>query len=82
MYSKGREAEDERQGELSIPRSHFPIRRSGSSSAFRPARTSKSDDAGVNQLSQGHLSTYRLCDDVWTFVVKDPQFKMEGTGSL
>lgn len=30
---------------------------------------------------QGHLSMYRSCDDVWTFVVKDPQFKMEGTGS-
>ncbi|GFZ47713.1 Transcription initiation factor IIA subunit 2 [Saitozyma sp. JCM 24511] len=30
---------------------------------------------------KGHLATYRLCDDVWTFVVKDPQFKMEGTGS-
>ncbi|WWD21495.1 transcription initiation factor IIA subunit 2 [Kwoniella shandongensis] len=30
---------------------------------------------------KGHLSTYRLCDDVWTFVVKDPQFKMEGIGS-
>ncbi|ORY31019.1 putative transcription initiation factor iia small chain [Naematelia encephala] len=29
---------------------------------------------------KGHLSTYRLCDDVWTFVVKDPQFKMEGQG--
>ncbi|KAH9896957.1 transcription initiation factor IIA gamma subunit [Cubamyces lactineus] len=26
---------------------------------------------------QGHLHTYRLCDDVWTFIVKNPQFKME-----
>lgn len=31
--------------------------------------------------AQGHLSTYNLCNDVWTFVVKDPQFRMEGTGS-
>ncbi|KAK1921543.1 transcription initiation factor iia small chain [Papiliotrema laurentii] len=30
---------------------------------------------------KGHLATYRLCDDVWTFVVKNPQFKMEGTGA-
>lgn len=22
---------------------------------------------------------YRSCDDVWTFVVKDPQFRVEGT---
>lgn len=27
--------------------------------------------------SQGHLHTYRLCDDVWTFIVKDASFKME-----
>jgi len=27
---------------------------------------------------QGHLHTYRLCDDVWTFIVKNPTFKMEG----
>ncbi len=23
------------------------------------------------------MKTYRLCDDVWTFIVKDAQFKME-----
>lgn len=27
--------------------------------------------------AQGHLHTYRLCDDVWTFIVKNPSFKME-----
>jgi transcription initiation factor TFIIA small subunit len=27
--------------------------------------------------TQGHLHTYRLCDDVWTFIVKDASFKME-----
>lgn len=27
--------------------------------------------------TQGHLHTYRLCDDVWTFIVKNPSFKME-----
>src|SRR5438445_43563 len=26
---------------------------------------------------KGHLHTYRLCDDVWTFIVKNPLFKME-----
>jgi len=26
---------------------------------------------------KGHLHTYRLCDDVWTFIVKDATFKME-----
>lgn len=26
---------------------------------------------------KGHLQTYRCCDDVWTFLVKDVVFKME-----
>jgi len=26
---------------------------------------------------KGHLETYRFCDDVWTFLVKDVQFKSE-----
>ncbi len=26
---------------------------------------------------KGNLRTYRLCDDVWTFIIKDPAFKME-----
>jgi len=35
---------------------------------------------GVKAKTQlkGHLHTYRLCDDVWTFIVKNPNFKMEG----
>ncbi|OWT36506.1 transcription initiation factor TFIIA small subunit [Cryptococcus neoformans Bt1] len=38
--------------------------------------------AGVKIKSavKGHLSTYGLLDNMWTFVVKDPQFKMEGIG--
>ncbi|KAA1473095.1 transcription initiation factor IIA gamma subunit [Dentipellis sp. KUC8613] len=27
---------------------------------------------------KGHLHTYRLCDDVWTFIVKNASFKMDG----
>lgn len=26
---------------------------------------------------KGHLETYRFCDDVWTFLVKDVKFKTE-----
>lgn len=26
---------------------------------------------------KGHLKTYRLCDDVWTFIVVNGTFKME-----
>jgi hypothetical protein len=28
--------------------------------------------------AQGHLGTYRNCDDVWTFIIKNATFKMEG----
>lgn len=31
---------------------------------------------------QGHLHTYRLCDEVWTFIVKDAVFKMEGNENV
>lgn len=27
---------------------------------------------------KGHLETYRFCDDVWTFLVKNVNFKCEG----
>lgn len=26
---------------------------------------------------KGHLHTYRCCDDVWTLIVKDVNFKMD-----
>ncbi|KAF0540268.1 transcription initiation factor IIA, gamma subunit, helical domain-containing protein [Gigaspora rosea] len=25
----------------------------------------------------GHLHTYRFCDEVWTFIIKNPNFKLE-----
>ena len=28
---------------------------------------------------KGHLDTYRFCDEVWTFIIKDIHFKMENT---
>ena len=27
-------------------------------------------------MHQGRLDTYRFCDEVWTFIVKDVTFKM------
>ena len=32
--------------------------------------------------SKGHLDTYRFCDDVWTFIVKDITFKLENSTTL
>ena len=28
---------------------------------------------------KGHLDTYNLCDEVWTFLIKDVTFKMENS---
>jgi transcription initiation factor TFIIA small subunit len=33
--------------------------------------------ASACQNVQGSLDTYRFCDEVWTFVVKNVTFKME-----
>jgi len=31
---------------------------------------------------KGHLDTYRFCDEVWTFLIKDVTFKMENNQSV
>jgi transcription initiation factor TFIIA small subunit len=31
---------------------------------------------------QGHLDTYRFCDEVWTFIIKDINFKLDNTNSI
>jgi transcription initiation factor TFIIA small subunit len=31
---------------------------------------------------QGHLDTYRFCDEVWTFLIKDVTFKMENSQTV
>ena len=36
-------------------------------------------DAACLYNNKGHLHTYRLCDDVWTFIVKNASFKMESS---
>jgi len=28
-------------------------------------------------IIKGHLDTYRFCDDVWTFLVINPNFRFE-----
>jgi transcription initiation factor TFIIA small subunit len=32
--------------------------------------------------SQGHLDTYRFCDDVWTFIIKDINFKLDNSNQV
>lgn len=31
---------------------------------------------------KGHLDTYRFCDEVWTFLIKDVTFKMENSSQV
>ncbi|EDU42028.1 TOA2 Transcription initiation factor IIA gamma subunit [Pyrenophora tritici-repentis] len=31
---------------------------------------------------KGHLDTYRFCDDVWTFIIKDINFKLDNTHTI
>ncbi|KAI9713142.1 MAG: Transcription initiation factor IIA small chain (TFIIA 13.5 kDa subunit) [Bogoriella megaspora] len=31
---------------------------------------------------KGHLDTYRFCDDVWTFVIKDVNFKLDNQSTV
>ncbi|KAF2230178.1 transcription initiation factor IIA gamma chain [Viridothelium virens] len=31
---------------------------------------------------KGHLDTYRFCDDVWTFVIKDINFKLDNQSTI
>lgn len=41
-----------------------------------PKVPSLSSDANL----QGSLDTYRFCDDVWTFLIKNVSFKMDNGG--
>ncbi|KAE9962867.1 Transcription initiation factor IIA small chain (TFIIA 13.5 kDa subunit) [Venturia inaequalis] len=31
---------------------------------------------------KGHLDTYRFCDEVWTFIIKDINFKLDNAVNL
>ena len=33
-------------------------------------------------MLQGHLDTYRFCDEVWTFIIKDVKFKLDNTNNV
>lgn len=31
---------------------------------------------------KGHLDTYRFCDEVWTFIIKDVKIKLDNQQTL
>ncbi|KAF2143738.1 uncharacterized protein K452DRAFT_325671 [Aplosporella prunicola CBS 121167] len=41
-----------------------------------------SDKVKARMSFKGHLDTYRFCDDVWTFIIKDITFKMDNSQTL
>ncbi|KAL0634375.1 Transcription initiation factor IIA subunit 2 [Maublancomyces gigas] len=38
------------------------------------------DRVKANLTFKGHLDTYRFCDEVWTFLIKDVTFKFQQQG--
>jgi transcription initiation factor TFIIA small subunit len=38
--------------------------------------------AALTATLQGHLDTYRFCDEVWTFIIKDVKFKLDNTNTV
>ncbi|CAO2654813.1 Nn.00g115460.m01.CDS01 [Neocucurbitaria sp. VM-36] len=41
-----------------------------------------SDKVKSRLTFKGHLDTYRFCDDVWTFIIKDINFKLDNTNQV
>ena len=33
-------------------------------------------------LVEGHLDTYRFCDEVWTFMLKDVNFRLDNQNQI
>jgi len=33
-------------------------------------------------VPKGHLDTYRFCDEVWTFLIKDVEFKLDNQNKI
>lgn len=50
---------------------------------FDKAFTENISEKVKSRLSfKGHLATYRFCDDVWTFLIKDVNFKLDNQAPL
>ncbi|KAJ9501378.1 Transcription initiation factor IIA subunit 2 [Exophiala xenobiotica] len=45
---------------------------------FKVGQTLSCVSREILRSIQGHLETYRFCDDVWTFLVKNVKFKSDG----
>lgn len=40
------------------------------------------DEGLAHMYHQGHLDTYRFCDEVWTFIIKDIKFKLDNSQQM
>lgn len=48
----------------------------------KSASLTLSTDLKAKCSAKGHLATYRLCDEVWTFILKNPTFKLENNSEI
>ena len=47
-----------------------------------PAYSSRVKAMADSTISKGHLDTYRFCDEVWTFLIKDVNFKLDNQNNV
>lgn len=45
-------------------------------------RTWRTDSQTDMWYIKGHLDTYRFCDEVWTFLIKDVNFKLDNQNNI
>ncbi|TPX13121.1 uncharacterized protein E0L32_006547 [Thyridium curvatum] len=66
---------------ISIPRASGPT--SAPQARFGLVVVMREESRGESMANskQGSLDTYRFCDEVWTFLIKNVSFKMENGGS-
>ena len=48
---------------------------------FGPRIRNRREDAYQTEF-KGHLDTYRFCDEVWTFLIKDVNFKLDNGNTV
>lgn len=46
------------------------------------ARCFGGDQLADTGFFKGHLDTYRFCDEVWTFLIKDVNFKLDNQSNV
>ncbi|BGP19378.1 hypothetical protein JCM10213_000615 [Rhodosporidiobolus nylandii] len=48
----------------------------------KSASTALQKEVKAKSTVKAHLNTYRLCDEVWTFILQNPTFKLENNSEV